>query len=550
MQQTMVKRGLASGLLVLLMAMAGCEDPPLPTSVPVANASASPSPSPSASPSASATPGASPSVRPSQTPQPTAAPTVTPRPSATPTSTTAASTAPAGSPSPSIADPPTAVGFELPAPNADFTASSLQVRVRVEVPTNVTLQKITVQYDGRTIYEQKNSALVASFQWNPQVLPLPDGTTEPVNAGAHTLTAIATTIAGTQLAKAFDFDKPYAFKSWASEYAVGKSYPALPQVRDDVKLVADEADDQLFALFGTGSDGVDMVAVSMLSITNLGQPSVGTWMGLSSGGLVPRRDAAVTALNEHIYILGGSIAVADPNNLGAMIMVPTASAKVYNVKQELAQAMPDLPSPVTDAQTAVLNGYLYLYGGSTDGTAAGTTNAFYRLKLDDAGNVAGTAWEPLTNPGADTTRRGGALVATGNTLYLVGGQNASDVFSRVVYAYTPPTDTVAGSWADHVTLSYGVAHAAIAGLGGKIYIAGGIIDNTGKRTNTVVEIDPSLRTLQTLPTGARLPSARSGLGAAVINGQLFVAGGSESGQDSSGNATDNPLDGVLRSIAY
>jgi N-acetylneuraminic acid mutarotase len=248
--------------------------------------------------------------------------------------------------------------------------------------------------------------------------------------------------------------------------------------------------------------------------------------------------------------VGGSIAIADPNNVGAMILAPTASAKVYNVKQESAQAMPDLPSALTDAQAALLNGYLYVYGGSTDGTAAGTSSQLYRLKLDDAGNVDATAWETLTSPGGENARRGGALVATGGKLYVVGGKNGNDVLGRVVYAYTPPTDTVADSWTDLVTLNYGVYHAAIAGLGGKIYVAGGVIDTLGKRTNTVVEIDPSLRTFQTLSTNARLPSARSGMGAAVVNGQLFVVGGSESGQDNSGNATDTPLDAVLRSVAY
>lgn len=584
MQQPMVKRGLGLGLLVLLMAMAGCEDPPLPTSVPVANASASASPSPgaSASPSGSprpssapgSAPGASPfSPAPGQSAQPSTAPSGSTTASSSPT--TGGSSAPTGSPSPSIADPPTAVAFELPAPNADFTSSSLSVRVRVEVPTNVTLQKISVQYDGRPVYEQKGSATTLTFQWNPNTLPLPDGSTELSNAGAHKLTAIATTIAGIQKQGYLEFDKPYLFKGWSSEYAPGKSFPRLPQVRGDVKLVSDEADNQLFALYGIGSDGTDMVGISMLSINNLGQPSVGQWMGMSSGGLKGRRDAAVTAQNEHIYILGGSFVTPAPTPMPtptpsvdpsasptptpspvptpSPLYAPISSAVVYNVKQEaIEQTLPDLPTPMTDAQAAVLNGYLYVYGGTSSQTDFGsTTNQFVRLKLTDGGLKAADTWETLTGPD-DAKRRGGALVATGGKLYLIGGKDQNGVLRREVYAYTPPTDTAAGTWADVVTLNYGVYQAAIAGLGGKIYVAGGYLDNTygGPRASTVVEIDPALRTFRTLPSTSQLPSARAATGAAVINGQLFVVGGFEGSKNDQGWLIEKPLDEVIRSIAY
>ena len=100
----------------------------------------------------------------------------------------------------------------------------------------------------------------------------------------------------------------------------------------------------------------------------------------------------------------------------------------------------------------------------------------------------------------------------------------------------------------HVAIGDGrVVGFATAGLGGKIYVTGGYIESGTAKTPSVLEIDPVARTLKTLPTSAGLGTPRASMGAAVVNGQLFVGGGYETSKDDEGNFFEKPLTTVIRS---
>lgn len=531
MQQSIWQRGLGIGLLVI--AMAGCEDPPLPTSVPVAGASASPGPS--ASPTGSPRPTTSPTATPTATPTPTPVPTRTPigaTPTPTPTPTATASS--------SIAAAPTAVVFTAPLPNANFTANSVTVRVDVEVPSGVTLQKITLQYDGRDLVVQKGSSLSLNYQWNPNVLPMPEGN-EPVAAGSHKLTAIATTTAGTTKSTDLVFDKPFAFNGWTNVTDDDKAIPALPEPRGAVRLVADDTANQLYALFGIDSDGQDMVGIARLSIDNIGQPgSIGQWVACAPSGLAPRRYPAVAAAGTNIYIAGGKLAGA------SSALAPTSAVYYYKGRDEVAVTAPSLPVPLSEAQAAVLAGYLYVTGGTTDDTAAGTSTALYRLKLSDVGEPAvGANWETRATVEG---RRGGALVAHAGKLYLLGGKNANDVYARVIHIYNPPEASGGESWKDlGMSLTDGLYHPSAVSVGGSLVVTGGRLVTDNQKLAAVVQIDPVARTKKTLDPGVHLPSARAEMGAAVIDGEVWIAGGFETETDSDSDFAEIPLSSVLRS---
>ena len=70
-------------------------------------------------------------------------------------------------------------------------------------------------------------------------------------------------------------------------------------------------------------------------------------------------------------------------------------------------------------------------------------------------------------------------------------------------------------------------HAAIGAVNGKIYVIGGRVGaafiGLASDTSVVEEYDPA--TDKWSATRARMPSTRSALGYAVINGRIYVAGG-------------------------
>ncbi|MFN3428549.1 MAG: hypothetical protein ACK46X_01215 [Candidatus Sericytochromatia bacterium] len=528
MRHTNRKRGLAIGLLVL--AMAGCEDPPLTVPVPVAGAS----PGPSASPSGSPAPGASPvaaSPTPAQSLAPGVSPTPVPTPTRTPTPTpTPTPTATASANTDAASQPITSLVFDAPTTASDFTASSVSVRVRAVVPTGVTLKEFALYYDGREHTKQQSSSLSLSTEWNPGVaLTGKDNT--PVPYGTHSLVAKATTTAGKTLELAYEFDKPLAFRGFTSQITTTTSLPPLPQDRGWVSLYGHEDNHQLFALFGRGANGQDMVAVQKLNLSDLGT-GLGQWQYCNQGGLTPRHLPAVAGMKNQLYVIGGETAGATAN------LTPTDSVMAYNTATQSASSAPALPMALSDATAAVLGQYLYVFGGTSDGTATGASHRLYRLALNTDGSPAGTAWEAMATLPVAQARRGASMIAHRGQLYVFGGRNANDVLLPTIYRYTPSDGgTGPNTWEDAGALRTGFYHGAVGAIGTQVFLAGGVVDAAGTKSRTVVRYDSALRTVTTLAADRSLPTPRAGLGATVVGDKLYVVGGMEDITDTTTSTT-------------
>ena len=118
-----------------------------------------------------------------------------------------------------------------------------------------------------------------------------------------------------------------------------------------------------------------------------------------------------------------------------------------------------------------------------------------------------------------------ALAESNGKLYLMGGYPQNRVTARTVQIYDTATDT----WAYGPQLPLPNNHGMAASVNGKIYLIGGQLNaddppGTNSYVNTVYELDPAIGVWV---TRAPMPTARSGIAAAVVGNRIYVFGGEE-----------------------
>jgi len=164
------------------------------------------------------------------------------------------------------------------------------------------------------------------------------------------------------------------------------------------------------------------------------------------------------------------------------------------------------------AQAAVLGERIYLPGGQGANGAALDALAVYDPRLD--------AWSqgaPLPVP-----LFGYALAALEGRLYLFGGIDAAGDYSRALYSYDPDLD----AWSRRADLPAAAAYAAAAPLGaGKILLAGGMDANGALDSVWVYYPQRDQNGEPAWEARAPLPAPRYGMGAAVLAGAVYLAGG-------------------------
>ena len=160
------------------------------------------------------------------------------------------------------------------------------------------------------------------------------------------------------------------------------------------------------------------------------------------------------------------------------------------------------------------------------------------------------AWVPINNaweydPVADTwkalapmpAKRGSALAAVvGDKIYVIGGATTPPGSKETAVHPARPQvsvgtveeyDPVANTWRERSPMLTPRNHAAIGVVNGKIYVIGGRVGaafiGLASDISVVEEYDPA--TDQWGAPRARMPTARSALGAGVYGGRIYVAGG-------------------------
>lgn len=160
------------------------------------------------------------------------------------------------------------------------------------------------------------------------------------------------------------------------------------------------------------------------------------------------------------------------------------------------------------------------------------------------------AWVPINNsweydPAADTwkalapmpMKRGSPVAVTvGDKIYVIGGAGnipgstetkIDQTTPQMVFGNVEEYDPAKNTWRERSPMPTPRNHTAAGVIGGKIYVVGGRVGaafiGLASDISVVEEYDPA--TDKWGAPRARMPTARSALGAGVYGGKMYVAGG-------------------------
>ena len=200
--------------------------------------------------------------------------------------------------------------------------------------------------------------------------------------------------------------------------------------------------------------------------------------------------------------LAKSAAVALPSGR-VVVLGGTGSDAILAGPPSRLRMIGHLPAPTHDAAAAFVGGSVTLYGGGE------TVSEPTVVRVDPATGAA-RRMRPLDEPLSDL----GAATVAGKT-YLVGGYTGAKYATAILrVGRGNRTTTVA-------RLPVGLRYPGVATLGGKIYVAGGVIP--GGESRAVYEFDPRSRHVRPI---AVLPAPEAHAALAALGGDLFLIGGS------------------------
>jgi N-acetylneuraminic acid mutarotase len=159
------------------------------------------------------------------------------------------------------------------------------------------------------------------------------------------------------------------------------------------------------------------------------------------------------------------------------------------------------------AVTGVIDGRIYVVGGLRVGTTVATLSAY---------SIAEDRWDTTLPPlpeGRDHACGG----AVGGKLYVIGGRFAGN--SPFVFEYTP-----GGAWVRKAAMPTARSGTACGVDGDRIAVAGGEL-NSNTATSVFSEVEVYTVSRDSWESLDPMPTPRHGMGAAVVDGVLYVPGG-------------------------
>jgi len=218
-----------------------------------------------------------------------------------------------------------------------------------------------------------------------------------------------------------------------------------------------------------------------------------------------RQELAVAAANGKVYAIGG---ISGLNVL--------ASVEEYDPASNRWRFVAPLPEPLHHSAAATLDDVIYVIGGYRT-LAFDPADAVYRY------DPRSDAWSKVASL---PTARGALAAATiDGRIFAVGGVPGGSLLS----VYDPRTDR----WALLTPMPTGREHLAAAAAGGKLYVAGG---RQPQNVDAMEVYDPVTDQWRELPP---LPTARSGIAAAAVNDRIYVFGGEGNRSSASGVFAEN-----------
>lgn len=229
----------------------------------------------------------------------------------------------------------------------------------------------------------------------------------------------------------------------------------------------------------------------LLSFTSFSQ--TGTWTNVA--GISPRGYGAAATVSNRIYMVGG----------GNYYCSVYSTLEAYDPTNNIWTGLAGMPTPRYEFGAAELNGLVYAIGGNP-----GCGNASQALRTVEAYNPVSNTWS--TKSPLPTANWGAGVASANGRIYVIGG------FTNYVYCYDP----AANGWSQKasIPLPY-YSFGAVATVNGIIYVMGG----SGSPTNAFA-YDP---VADTWTAKAPMPTGRSEVAGAAIDGIIYVAGGAHNG---------------------
>jgi len=215
----------------------------------------------------------------------------------------------------------------------------------------------------------------------------------------------------------------------------------------------------------------------------------------------PTQETATVGVGGTLYVLGGF-----DENLAVL-----ATVQVFDPATCAWSAGPALPRAVHHANA------------TTIGTTIWVTGAMETLNFNSVGHVwswdaagAATTWTEHAAMPAGTQRGASVAGAIGTTIYVAGGLRGGAV------ADVTALDTLTGTWTTALPALAAIRDHACGGvIGGKLYVIGGRAGNINARTGAVDEYTPGGAWV----TKAPMLTARGGTACGVIGDRIILVGG-------------------------
>lgn len=236
--------------------------------------------------------------------------------------------------------------------------------------------------------------------------------------------------------------------------------------------------------------------------------ALGSW-AMRSPLPEPRNEVVAAAVNDRIYVLGGS--VSGNSHL--------TRNEEYDPATDIWRVRAPLPSGASHMTAAVLNGKIYAIGGFVGRDHVGAVD--HVLEYDPLSD----AWRPIAPL---NTRRGsvGAAALDGR-IHAIGGRvttDSGDWHSRGLVATHEVYDPATGRWSEATPLPKARDHMVVVAVGGRIHAAGGRVGGNDDMVDWHDVYDPATRSWT---AAAPLPTARGGVAGVRFGNLILVTGGED-----------------------
>jgi hypothetical protein len=274
-------------------------------------------------------------------------------------------------------------------------------------------------------------------------------------------------------------------------------------------------DSRMYVAGGTnGTTTYNTVQHAVINSTG----TIGSWTTTTS---MPeaRRDHAMVAYGEYMYIFGGSTTAAGN-------FIDTVAYAPFNSDGTLGTWVngPSLPAVRGEHGIAIAKGNVYITGGVASGTTG--TNTVYYAALNPSGGVAEWSASQVNLP---TARRSHASVGYDGYIYSIAGMNGTTLLgdSRVASIIDRSTGAL-GSWSTTNGLQTGRWDHTAAVYRGYMYAIGGGGTTTYHSSVEYASINLD-GTVSSWSFTTSLNEARRNHSSVVYGGHIYVFGGTGTG---------------------